>query len=447
MSKILFFVLPITGPMYTSLRFAKTLRARGHQVIFAGMADCEPMVEPYGFPFVPMFTDWFPRGYVRGWIGGPTSRSWPDALRFLLDQRRVMIEHERYVEHLIRGGHREFTRQVSELAPDLILLDYDLHAYWAVMASQTRIKAAYFSPVLPMVEDPVTPPVNTLLRPARDLRSGLAVRWAWQRIFARRWLQNRALGLAGVPDPIGHIRELARACGYPLERLNTRSLLMPTLELPMIVACPAEFDFPEARGRPDVHYGDAAIDVDRDEPAFPWAELDGAKQLVYCSLGSVAFSQHFFQHVIDAVAREPRWQLVMNIGPSLSRSDFARVPTNAILVNGAPQLGLLRRAAVMITHAGFGSVRECIHFGVPQVAFPIGFDQPGVAARVEHHRLGVAGSFRDASADAVHASLSRVMQDEGFRTRSRAMQEIFRARDREQAGAVILERLLGSRPT
>lgn len=430
--------------MLTSLRFAKTLRARGHEVIFAGMADGEPMVAPYGFPFVPMFADWFPRGYIRGWIGGPTSRSLPDALRFYLDQRRVMIEHERYVEHLIRGGHRELTRRVGELAPDLILLDYDLHAYWAVMASQTGVPAAYFSPVLPMVEDPVTPPVNTLLRPARDRRSELAVRWAWQRIFARRWLQHRALALAGVPDPIAHIRELARACGYPLERLNTRSLLMPTLELPMIVACPEELDFPEARGRPGVYYGDAAIDLERDEPAFPWTELDGGKQLVYCSLGSVAFSRDFFQHVIDAVAREPRWQLVMNIGPALSRSDFARVPASTILVNGAPQLGLLRRAAAMITHAGFGSVRECIQFGVPMVAFPIGFDQPGVAARVEYHGLGVACSFRDAGADAVHASLSRVMQDEGVRTRVRAMQEVFGARHREQTGAVILERLLAA---
>lgn len=123
-----------------------------------------------------MFTDWLPRGFIRGWIGGPTSRSARDALRFYLQQRRVMIEHERYIEHLIRGGHREFTRTVDEIAPDLILLDYDLHAYWAVMASQTRYRAAYFSPVLPMAEDPVTPPVNTLLGPARDLGSRLAVR-------------------------------------------------------------------------------------------------------------------------------------------------------------------------------------------------------------------------------------------------------------------------------
>jgi zeaxanthin glucosyltransferase len=314
------------------------------------------------------------------------------------------------------------------------------------MASQTRYKAVYFSPLLPMVEDPVTPPVNSLLPPAHDLSSKLAVRWAWQRTFARRWLQNRALRLAGVPDPIAHIRALARACGYPLERLNTRTLLMPTLQLPLLVTCPAEFDFPEARDRPHMHYADAAIDTERNEPDFPWDQIDPQKQLVYASLGSVAFSQPFFQHVIDAAAREPTWQLVLNVGPSLSRADFARVPASALLVNGAPQLGLLARAAVMLNHAGFGSVRECIHFGVPQVAFPIGFDQPGAAARVAYHGLGLVGSFADATADAVHALLSQVLRDDRFRTRAQAMQQIFRAHERDQTGAVLLERLLGATP-
>jgi UDP:flavonoid glycosyltransferase YjiC (YdhE family) len=445
MPRIVFFALPFTGPMNTSLRLAKTLRARGHHVIFAGMADAGPLVERYGFSFVPLFADWFPPGYIRAWTGGPTSRSPSDALAFYLAQRRAMIDHERFVEHLIRGGHREFARRVAELAPDLLLLDYDLHAYWAVMASQLPLPAAYFSPVLPMLEDPVTPPVDTLLPPARDLPSRLAVRWAWSRTFARRWLRNRALSLAGVPDPIDHIRELARACRYPLERLHTRSLLMPTLELPMIVACPADLDFPESRDRPRVHYADAAIDLDRDEPAFPWSALDPRKRLIYCSLGSLAFSPSFFQHVLDAASLEPTWQLVLNLGPSLSPADLSRVPPSAILVNGAPQLALLRRAAAMITHAGFGSAKECIHFGVPSLSFPLGFDQPGVAARLAHHGLGLLGSFPHATPASIHALLSHLLGDPTFRTRAHSMQAVFHAHHHAQSGAVALEHILTAR--
>jgi UDP:flavonoid glycosyltransferase YjiC (YdhE family) len=51
----------------------------------------------------------------------------------------------------------------------------------------------------------------------------------------------------------------------------------------------------------------------------------------------------------------------------------------------APQLELLRRAAITITHAGLNTALESLAQGVPMVAIPITNDQPGVASR-----LGVA---------------------------------------------------------
>src|SRR5262245_43139626 len=233
MSKIVCLVLPIMSPMNVALKLANSLRERGHDVLFAGMADCGPIVEPYGFHGVPMFTDWFPQGFMRQWLNGPTERaSWKDSLRFYLDQRRLMIEHERFVDHLIRGRHREFAETIGGIAPDLILVDIALHAYWALMAYQSGIKTVYLSSLLPTVEDPVVPPFNSLLEPARDVRSRFEVRLAWGRYFAKRWLCHRALRLAGIPDSIMHIKELARTCGYPVERLNTRTMLMPQLDLP-----------------------------------------------------------------------------------------------------------------------------------------------------------------------------------------------------------------------
>jgi MGT family glycosyltransferase len=245
-----------------------------------------------------------------------------------------------------------------------------------------------------------------------------------------------------VPDSIGHIKELARASGYPVERLNTRTMLMPQLDLPVLIMCPEEFEFPEARHRLRVHYIEAAIDPRRREQEFPWNKLERDKKLIFCSLGSVAFSQHFFQSVIDAVGREPGWQLVVNVGPTLSRAEFAHVPESTLLVNGAPQLGLLKHAEVMINHGGIGSVRECIYFGVPQVVYPMGFDQPGAAIRVQYHGLGVVGSFLGVTADGVHTLLSQVINDEHFRSRSHEMSRVFQAKEQQQLGATIIEQFL-----
>lgn len=445
MSKILLFALPLRSAINADLKLAKSLRARGHEVVFAGMADCRPMVEPYGFRCLPIFTDWFPEGFIDQWRGGPTARaSFGDTLKFYLDERRKMVEHAGFVEFLIKGGHAEFTREVRAAEPDILLIDNALHPYWAVMAAASGVRMMYISHILPITEDPLVPPFNSLLEPARDLRSRLGVGLAWKRHAAGQWLQRKALRAAGVPDSTAQIKRLARACGYPPKRLNTRTALFPQLDFPVLVMCPEEFDFPEARGRANVLYAEAAVDTERDEAAFPWERIEPDKKLVYCSLGSVAYNQPFFQSVIDAAAAEPDWQLVANVGSALSPSDFRNVPASAVLVNGAPQLALLKRAHAMVNHGGIGSVRECVYFGVPQVVFPIGFDQPGAAARVRRHGLGVVGSFRDATPETVRTLLAQVLTDGRFKARSEAMSETFRSREREQAAAAAVERFLAS---
>jgi zeaxanthin glucosyltransferase len=58
------------------------------------------------------------------------------------------------------------------------------------------------------------------------------------------------------------------------------------------------------------------------------------------------------------------------------------------VVRAAPQIDLLKRAALCITHAGLNTALEALAQGVPMVAIPVGFDQPGVAARIAYHGVG-----------------------------------------------------------
>ena len=64
------------------------------------------------------------------------------------------------------------------------------------------------------------------------------------------------------------------------------------------------------------------------------------------------------------------------------------MPGNPIVVPVAPQLDLLSRAALTITHAGLNTVLESLSYGVPMVAIPVGNDQPGVAARIKWRGVG-----------------------------------------------------------
>jgi len=58
-----------------------------------------------------------------------------------------------------------------------------------------------------------------------------------------------------------------------------------------------------------------------------------------------------------------------------------------IVVEFAPQLELLKRAALCITHAGLNTALECLSNGLPMVAIPITNDQPGLQPELNGREL------------------------------------------------------------
>ncbi len=93
-----------------------------------------------------------------------------------------------------------------------------------------------------------------------------------------------------------------------------------------------------------------------------------------------------------------------------------------IVVPFAPQIELLKRAALCITHAGLNTTLEALGQGVPLVAIPIGFDQPGVAARIAHHRVGEFVEVHEATAGRLLGLARKVLGDPSYRDKARAMQ-------------------------
>ena len=98
-----------------------------------------------------------------------------------------------------------------------------------------------------------------------------------------------------------------------------------------------------------------------------------------------------------------------------------------------PQAETLRRAAVCVTHAGMNTVMDSLAAGVPMLAIPIAFDQPGIAARIVHHGVGERLSRVLVSPGRVKASLARLLVEASFRDRARAI-----GRDIAASGGVAL---------
>jgi MGT family glycosyltransferase len=183
---------------------------------------------------------------------------------------------------------------------------------------------------------------------------------------------------------------------------------------------PTFFDFPRSVVEPRLHFTGPWHEAGGDEVPFPWERLDG-RPLVYASLGTLQNRLvEMFATIAEAVAPLDV-QLVITLGSTDQdvASIVARCPGNPVVVPVAPQLQLLDRAMLSITHAGLNTALESLARGVPMVAMPITNDQPGVARRLEWLGLAEVVLPRQLTASRLRRAVERVLSDPGYRARAR----------------------------
>ncbi len=411
---------------------ARRLRRRGHRVCYLGIPDSAKRIRSQGFDATPIFDQVFPEGSV-------VERCAREARGELLGAQEFRAR-VRGMCAFLRAG--EIERCVRHLSPDLFLVS-SLTPWVAMAARRIGLPVVTFSSSLPSIRDPQMPPIGTGLIPRQTLASRLRVRTAWSTLSIRRRLLERDWDISG------ELVDFARWCDYPSTGLDFRGETWPRLSLPSLVFCPREFDFPRRTVPEEILFVEPSVDTERCEPDFPWHRLADDHPIVYCTLGSVATfklipeATQFFQAFMDAMARRPSWQGVVAIGNHLRVEDFVR-PANVIIVREAPQVGLLRRAALMVSHGGFGGVKESIYMGVPMLLVPLFYDQPGTAARVVHHGMGVRGRPGKVSARTLGDWMDRVLTDPSYRKRTQSMSATFVALQDRAPSVLILERLARS---
>src|SRR6266540_3990785 len=99
---------------------------------------------------------------------------------------------------------------------------------------------------------------------------------------------------------------------------------------------------------------------------------------------------------------------------------------------------VLERGALLVSHAGHGSVMKALWHGRPMVLVPWGRDQPGVAARAA--ALGVAEVVERSAAtpDALAAAIDRALANDQMRGEAAAHAQRLQATDPGAAAAALL---------
>ena len=134
----------------------------------------------------------------------------------------------------------------------------------------------------------------------------------------------------------------------------------------------------------------------------------------------------------------------MTAGDQLDPKDIGTVPNNAIVVKKAPQVDVLKRASVCINHCGLNTVLESLACGVPQVALPVTFDQPGIGARIAANKTGGTTEFEKLTPDHLSTLLDEVLNNSVYRENARKLQDVIAKTNGLRKAADIIERAFGA---
>jgi MGT family glycosyltransferase len=144
----------------------------------------------------------------------------------------------------------------------------------------------------------------------------------------------------------------------------------------------------------------------------PWS-ADDPRPLVLVGF-STTFQNHgaILQRVIDALGKLAVRALV-TLGPAILPEELDP-PENVELVASAPHNAVMCEADLVVTHGGHGTVARAMVHKLPMLVIPHGRDQDGNAARIVAHGAGLMLP-PSAGTGEIHAALSRLLDDPGYR--------------------------------
>lgn len=183
---------------------------------------------------------------------------------------------------------------------------------------------------------------------------------------------------------------------------------------------PEEACFPES----NYHFVGPAVD-DRAEEPFSFEK--SGNPIVYISFGTLIHADKRFWKKLIAAFAGKRVEVVCSVGSEKLVRALGDLPPNVRVFAKVPQLTLLCRAALFVTHGGMNSVNEALYNGVPMIVLPFGLDQPLVGRELERRKLGRVIGPRELTAARLWRTAKELLRDPEARKARLAMKRKMQA--------------------
>jgi len=388
--RIAFLGVRVLGHLNPMTTLARKLKVRGHDVVFISVLDSEPYVRAAQLPFIPYCEKEMPLGLVRQEAEQLSKLQGQAALEFTI----------RVVASGLETFFKNLPQTLLEARVDALVLD-QVDTGLGLVPMHLGIPYVHVSNALHLDYSGNTP---------------LCI-FDWPHETTPEALARNRAGVRGFMQAYEPVTSVAHAYAAQVGlNIDWTDPLATMSELAWLTQTPEEFDFESPHWPSQFHYTGPFHDgLGRIESDFPWDRLTG-EPLVYASMGTLLNGlESVFSAIAQAVEQRPGMQLVLSIGDSLDSKQISSLPANCIIVHNAPQIELLKRSALCITHAGLNTTLEALTQGVPMVAIPVSIDQPGVAARIAYTKTGAYVPIQEMTASRLSALIDEVMSNPEYR--------------------------------
>ncbi|WP_068774887.1 macrolide family glycosyltransferase [Paenibacillus sp. FJAT-26967] len=159
---------------------------------------------------------------------------------------------------------------------------------------------------------------------------------------------------------------------------------------------------------------------------FPYEQLDG-RPLIYIAFGTIYNElEEIYKTCLEAFGSREH-QVILSVGNKINLQELGEIPDNFIVRPYVPQLEILKRADVFISHGGANSIYEGLCNHVPLVVMPQVFDEYMGALMVEKAGAGIYLRQAEVSAAELKEAVEQVLMTPSYRDNCCRIKQSFEA--------------------
>lgn len=370
MKKIMICLNPFESHFLSMISFVKNLEESGFFVLLIGDGRLKKIVENEGFKYISLST------------------FWEKEIQFLKKNKEF-----KQMEVLYKSCHEEIYGLFCEYKPDYILMGISRFHWYLKPALDYDTKIFLYSLCsgIPYFNKN-SPPITSDYISKDNIKCKIHNLQLWFMRMKRKGI-NRNILEEKQYYPWKNMKKICKK--KEIKWKFGIDGFFP--DLPILIFGTRRFEFIENKNL--LYLG---INI-REYSTQQEIELkNDTEKLIYCSFGTMSYRyekyQEFLLELVEVFRERTHWKMILSIGKAMN-SDSLNLPDNVIVYQYAPQIEILKQADLVITHGGFGTIKESIYYGVPILVFPCSYDQRGNAARVHYLQIGIRSLMLETTRD------------------------------------------------